>query len=115
MALYGENALEASIEWCQNLVKIFRKKFTEEDVTLFSSPGRTEISGNHTNHNHGKVLAGRRTGNPAKTRPRIQNHRFRLHEPGFRSPPLSTFLGEAQQYSGLTAIAGLVDTSLYKG
>jgi len=27
-------------------------------VTLFSSPGRTEISGNHTDHNHGKVLAG---------------------------------------------------------
>ncbi len=27
-------------------------------MTLFSSPGRTEISGNHTDHNHGKVLAG---------------------------------------------------------
>ena len=25
---------------------------------MFSSPGRTEISGNHTDHNHGKVLAG---------------------------------------------------------
>lgn len=55
MALYGENALEANIERCQNLVKSFQKKFTEEDVTLFSSPGHTEISGNHTNHNHGKA------------------------------------------------------------
>ena len=25
---------------------------------FFSAPGRTEISGNHTDHNHGKVLAG---------------------------------------------------------
>ena len=27
-------------------------------MLLFTSPGRTEISGNHTDHNHGKVLAG---------------------------------------------------------
>ena len=25
---------------------------------VFSSPGRTEISGNHTDHQHGCVLAG---------------------------------------------------------
>lgn len=57
-ALYGEEAVDANIERYQNLVKNFQKKFAEEDVTLFSSPGRTEISGNHTDHNHGKVLAG---------------------------------------------------------
>ena len=57
-ALYGETAVEANIERYQNLVKSFQKKFVEEDITLFSSPGRTEISGNHTDHNHGKVLAG---------------------------------------------------------
>lgn len=28
------------------------------DVALFSAPGRTEIGGNHTDHNHGLVLAG---------------------------------------------------------
>ena len=27
------------------------------EVSLFSVPGRSEISGNHTDHNHGKVLA----------------------------------------------------------
>ncbi|MBQ5968592.1 MAG: galactokinase [Clostridia bacterium] len=27
------------------------------DVHLFSAPGRTEVGGNHTDHNHGKVLA----------------------------------------------------------
>ena len=57
-ALYGETAVEANIERYQNLVKSFQKKFAEEDITLFSSPGRTEISGDHTDHNHGKVLAG---------------------------------------------------------
>ena len=38
-------------------------KFTEmygddRDVALFSVPGRSEICGNHTDHNHGRVLAG---------------------------------------------------------
>ena len=29
-----------------------------EDVSLFSAPGRTEIGGNHTDHQHGCILAG---------------------------------------------------------
>ena len=57
-ALYGENAVKENIERYQSLIINFQKRFPEEDVLLFSSPGRTEISGNHTDHNHGKVLAG---------------------------------------------------------
>ncbi len=33
-------------------------KNEEREVALFSAPGRTEIGGNHTDHNHGLVLAG---------------------------------------------------------
>lgn len=29
----------------------------DRDIRLFSAPGRTEVGGNHTDHNHGKVLA----------------------------------------------------------
>ncbi len=29
-----------------------------EELALFSAPGRTEIGGNHTDHQHGRVLAG---------------------------------------------------------
>jgi galactokinase len=36
--------------------KIFGKSHPGE-IKFFSSPGRTEISGNHTDHNHGKVIA----------------------------------------------------------
>jgi galactokinase len=36
----------------------FEKQFGENDeVSLFSAPGRTEIGGNHTDHQHGCVLA----------------------------------------------------------
>ena len=30
---------------------------TGGDISFFSAPGRTEVGGNHTDHNHGKVLA----------------------------------------------------------
>ena len=33
-------------------------KDAQREVALFSAPGRTEIGGNHTDHNHGLVLAG---------------------------------------------------------
>ena len=57
--LYGEEKLTDSRERCRMVLDGYGKTFgTEEDVLLFSSPGRTEISGNHTDHNHGKVLAG---------------------------------------------------------
>lgn len=30
----------------------------DREVHLMSAPGRTEICGNHTDHNHGKVVGG---------------------------------------------------------
>lgn len=57
-ALYGADQVQAQKERYGELLKGYEKKFGDGDVKLFSSPGRTEISGNHTDHNHGKVLAG---------------------------------------------------------
>ena len=57
--LYGEEKLAESRGRCRMVLEGYRDTFGDsEDVLLFSSPGRTEISGNHTDHNHGKVLAG---------------------------------------------------------
>ena len=44
-----------------DVLAAFGELFDKEemrDVSLFSAPGRTEIGGNHTDHNHGLVLAG---------------------------------------------------------
>lgn len=35
----------------------FAKLYGCEPTRIFSAPGRTEVGGNHTDHNHGKVLA----------------------------------------------------------
>jgi galactokinase len=36
----------------------FKETYQSNEVAIFSSPGRSEIGGNHTDHNHGRVLAG---------------------------------------------------------
>jgi galactokinase len=59
-ALYGNDpaVLAAQKNRYRNLLQQFVKKFGEAQVEFFSSPGRTEIGGNHTDHNFGRVLAG---------------------------------------------------------
>lgn len=55
--LYGE-CEHASKRYC-NAIYEFEKLFgTRREIRLFSAPGRTEIGGNHTDHQHGMVLAG---------------------------------------------------------
>ena len=56
--LYGADQVEEQRGRYRELLEGYRDKFGDGEVKLFSSPGRTEISGNHTDHNHGKVLAG---------------------------------------------------------
>lgn len=56
--LYGSLKTAENRTRYEKLVDQYVKTFGDGDLKLFSSPGRTEISGNHTDHNHGKVLAG---------------------------------------------------------
>ncbi len=55
--VYGDEA-SAQQERYLSLVEAFEKDFGEgADIRFFSAPGRTEVGGNHTDHNNGKVLA----------------------------------------------------------
>jgi galactokinase len=58
--LYGSDAevLLNQRKRYTNLIESFSKSFGTKDIMIFSSPGRTEIGGNHTDHNWGRVLAG---------------------------------------------------------
>lgn len=38
-------------------IESFRDAFGREPESIFSAPGRTEVGGNHTDHQHGEVLA----------------------------------------------------------
>ena len=48
----------AASERYVSLLDAFGKYYGEDrEVRLFSAPGRTEVSGNHTDHQHGRVVA----------------------------------------------------------
>lgn len=57
--MYGKENVEDNRVRYKKLVKGFLKRYGDgKDLRIYSSPGRTEIGGNHTDHNKGKVLAG---------------------------------------------------------
>ena len=56
--LYGREAVSEQQKRYAALLRRHAEIFGEKErVTLFSAPGRTEIGGNHTDHNNGRVLA----------------------------------------------------------
>jgi galactokinase len=59
-AIYGTDSLilKAQADNYSKLISQFRSGFDRSEAELFSTPGRTEIGGNHTDHNSGRVLAG---------------------------------------------------------
>lgn len=56
--LYGKNALPSQTARYVQAVNEFKNLFgINRDISLFSAPGRTEVCGNHTDHQNGRVLA----------------------------------------------------------
>jgi len=60
--LYGERKVDDAKQRYESLIKGIQNnkaEFSDDQTSLrvFSAPGRTELAGNHTDHNRGKVLA----------------------------------------------------------
>ena len=53
--VYGET--EKSSQRFEKLAENYEKCFQSSQMEFFSAPGRTEVVGNHTDHNGGKVIA----------------------------------------------------------
>ena len=58
--LYGKDPVELkrNAKRYTDLLNRFTAEFGSSDCEFYTSPGRTEIGGNHTDHNYGRVLAG---------------------------------------------------------
>ncbi|MBR6044897.1 MAG: galactokinase [Ruminococcus sp.] len=55
--IYTLDAVEMQRARYAMAVNEFEKLYSTLPVRLFSAPGRTEVGGNHTDHNHGRVMA----------------------------------------------------------
>jgi galactokinase len=59
-SLYGSDPDVLQIQALRytSVLNTFKETYQSDEASIFSSPGRSEIGGNHTDHNHGRVLAG---------------------------------------------------------
>ena len=58
ISLYGEAKLASARERYASAINEFEKLYGgDREISLFSVAGRSELSGNHTDHNFGKVIA----------------------------------------------------------
>lgn len=55
--LYGRESVAGQKLRYRNALEKYKALFGLQAVEIYSAPGRTEIGGNHTDHQHGKVLA----------------------------------------------------------
>lgn len=56
--LYGVGSIASEKQRYCRLLELLAGDLPQAEVMMVSSPGRTELGGNHTDHNHGCVLAG---------------------------------------------------------
>ena len=57
-SLYGEGKLDAAKARYLTAIDEFAKLYGgDREISIFSVAGRSELSGNHTDHNYGKVIA----------------------------------------------------------
>jgi galactokinase len=91
VSLYGPDRLELQRRRYQDLIEAFSRRFplgeggskSERGATLVSSPGRTELAGNHTDHNNGRVLAASIHLDQIAASAKTEENRIRLVSEGF--------------------------------
>ncbi len=108
----GDNQVESQRERYGNLVRRFEKEFGRGAEALFSAPGRCEIGGNHTDHNHGRVLAASVNLDTLCAAAPREDLKVRFHSEGYR--PIEMDLSDTaprKEEEGTTAglIRGVAD------
>jgi len=86
--LYGTDAaarVRQERRW-RGLAEEYRRRFGQVDLRCFSAPGRTEIGGNHTDHNHGKVLAAAINLDSIAVAAPVSERRIAIYSEGYDAP-----------------------------
>jgi galactokinase len=111
--LYGEEALEDQKIRYSQVVDAHGKAFGQNrEVYLFSSPGRVEIVGNHTDHNDGHVLCGAINLDIIGAVSKNQENKVKIHSKEFG--PITVDLGnlnvnEEERYTSAALVRGVAE------
>lgn len=109
--IYGKENLEAQRKRYISAVEEFVSFYGELDVSIFSVPGRSELSGNHTDHNHGKVMAGSIDLDIIAIAAKTDDEVIRIKSQGFPEDVVDTKIykepNEADFFKSSALIAGM--------
>ena len=81
------------------LDNVFANEFGGSDRHYFSTPGRTEIGGNHTDHNYGRVLAASIDLDSIAVAKMVSDNRILLISEGYNEP-FTADLGDLEKKDG---------------
>lgn len=108
--LYADTAAQATRMIAA--IDAFESEYgTDRDIRIFSVPGRSELSGNHTDHNRGRVLAGAIDRDIIAIAAKNEDGVVRIHSEGY--PEDTVCLAECSDpkayrpYSSCALIAGI--------
>ncbi|HAQ18696.1 MAG TPA: galactokinase [Prolixibacteraceae bacterium] len=118
--LYGVNevVLKEQADRYAALMNEFQTVYGTDDVELFSSPGRTEIGGNHTDHNYGRVLAGAVNLDMIAVATKNETNTIRIKSvgyPEFQVDLSSLEIDPAQFYTSSSLVKGICARMKEKG
>ncbi|MEN6596106.1 MAG: galactokinase family protein [Clostridiaceae bacterium] len=117
--LYGADALQEQRARFLDLEQAFTAQFGEsENAALFSAPGRSEIGGNHTDHQLGRVLAAAVTVDVCAVAAPRNDRVVRIHSQGY--PPLCVSLDclapdQTEQNASEALVRGIAERFTQQG
>ena len=89
---YGHNYHPSRDERAKQLYDLFVKNEGKNPEYVFSSPGRAEILGNHTDHNHGKVMVASINCDILCFASPVEGNTITLYSEGY--PPIRTTVND---------------------
>jgi galactokinase len=95
----------------KNLLMEFDSRFPGMDnISVFSTPGRTEVGGNHTDHNAGRVLAAAIDLDLAAVASPAEDGRIIIHSKGYDEISMDTLEldpVDSEKYTSLSLVRGV--------
>jgi galactokinase len=118
--IYGNDTQVLQVQALRyiGLLKKYSSDFENDQVSVFSSPGRTEISGNHTDHNHGIVLAGAVDLDNVAVAAKNNSNIIHIHSIGYHDIQVDISVTEPQEnelYTSASLVRGVASRLMELG
>ena len=80
--------VQKEVERYSKALDEYEKLFGDQDIAIYSAPGRTEVGGNHTDHQHGKVLAAAVNMDAIAVVGRNDSNQINMRSEGYEVPSI---------------------------